>query len=586
MNLQRRLYGGVKLALLGAVATATLGYVGYRVFFARTGEAAVGLIPADAQCVVTLDTHPSENQLQAFTKLATALQREGLDKDLESGVSDMIGKAGIAAEVRQYLTHNMATAWWAMDGGAKTHGIALFAISNPEAVSKILSGGTPVQGAGTEAYSFAKNPMVSAVIGGYLAVGTDVETVKRIQDVRNGAASIAGLPAYQQARSGLPADANVMVFGSPSTWKSFMGERAPKTAMWMALGASLRNGGIQFDYRGPVDTKAFPGMAEFSQMKPLRSDLLNKLPPDAYGLVAYSSLDRYFRGIKGSLEQFSSAADVKKGQDGFEKETGLSIEDDILPAFKGDVVVAIYPDGSGSAKSVDGILLIDDANGGAPGALADKLRALIERKSAEQSTKHNGAAVHFIEQKIGAVTVWKLDEASARELQKSAASGGPAGSDSPFANKTIAYAVHDSGTLVIASSDAMMTNAMLALNGSRSLADDPAFADMKSRVGEKDQFMIMCSLSRVAERLRDQFADSFKDSDFTADDMVKLFGGSNVGLVGSCNVRNDTVSGSFFLPLDFDRVAKMIRVAKRPKVGSAMETSSSAAPSPGTMQVR
>jgi hypothetical protein len=73
MKLQRVRFGGIKIALLGLVGAAALGYAGYRIFFARTGEAAVALIPADAQFVMTVDTHPSEGQLAAFNKLSSAL---------------------------------------------------------------------------------------------------------------------------------------------------------------------------------------------------------------------------------------------------------------------------------------------------------------------------------------------------------------------------------------------------------------------------------------------------------------------------------------------------------------------------------
>ena len=79
MKLFRGRFGGVKLALLGIVGTAVVAYAGYRIFFGRPGEAAVALIPADASCVLTLDTHPSEAQLGAFTKLATALYDETSD---------------------------------------------------------------------------------------------------------------------------------------------------------------------------------------------------------------------------------------------------------------------------------------------------------------------------------------------------------------------------------------------------------------------------------------------------------------------------------------------------------------------------
>src|SRR5579862_4205121 len=347
--------GGVKVGLLCGLAAAAVAYAGYRVFFNRGGEAAVALIPADATCVITLDTHPSENQVGAFAKLAGALKREGLDQDMEDGVSGLIGKAGLAKEVRQYLTKDLASAWWTGANGRNTTGIALLSVSDSGAVARAISSGTPVTGAGVPAYSFGPGA-VMAVVGNYLAISGDAATISRVVATENCAPSIAVLPEYNAARAALPADANLMVFASPAGISQLMSQKGSKTTMWMSFGASLRDGGIQFDYRGPVDAKTYPGLGDLSTMQPLDQNLLKKLPPGAYGLIAHSSLDKYLSAMKTGLGQVSGHEAFDKGQEGFEKETGLSVEKDILPAFKGDAVLAIYPDAAGSTKSADGLL--------------------------------------------------------------------------------------------------------------------------------------------------------------------------------------------------------------------------------------
>lgn len=568
MRLLRGRFGGVKVALLSLIGATVLGYAGYRIFFNRTGEAAVAMIPSDANCVLTLDTHPSESQVAAFKKLSDALKREGLDSDLEGGVNDIVGKSGIAKDVRQYLTHNLASAWWVGEQGRNTTGIGLLSISDPGAVSKILSSGKRVQGAGVPAYTFDNDHMVVAVVGDYLATSDKPETISRVVQTMNGGESMASLPEYRAARNALPADANFMFFASPRIFHQIMGDKAPNTTMWISFGASLRDGGIQFDYRGPVDTKSFPAMAELSNMKPLSPDLLKKLPPDAYGLVAYSSLDRYVSVALESASKVSSADSVKKQQEDFEKETGLSIDRDVIPAFKGDVVLAVYPDASGSVKSADGILLVDDANGGTPVQLADKVRALIERKTAEEAAKHNGQPIHFVQSQVGKVTVWRMDEASAQAMRKSMI-GTQAHSeranvpDPVFGDKIVSYAVAN-GSVIVATSDAMMMSAIQALNGSKTLAEDPAFMEMLSRTSEKDQCFFMCSLSRVAQRFSEDLEKAGDKHEFTADDVINLFGGPNVGLVGSGYVENNAVTGKLFVPLDFDRMAKLIRITSHP----------------------
>lgn len=568
-------FGGVKLALLGVVGAAAIGYAGYRMFFARTGEAAIGLIPADATCIVTLDAHPSEGQIGAFTKLSNALKREGLDKDLEEGASGIIGKAGLGTSVRQYLTGNLACAFWMPEttpngGSAKPHGAVLFSITNPSAVSGIISSGTRVEGASVPTFKFNEMGMVTAVVGDYLVVSSDGETVSRIEATRKGADSIAGLSEYKAAREALPADANMMVFVSPkavSQLQKMGGQNAPNTTMWMSFGASLRDAGLQFDFRGPVDTKMFPGMAALANAAPLDKGLLRKLPADAYGVVAYANLDKYYSTIETSAKQMPNGQkSFEEGKAQFEKQSGISVENDILPAFKGDAVLAVYPDASNSLKSVDGLVLIDNANGGNPAALADKVRLLIEKKSAEEAAKSGHPAVHFTETKSGNTTIWALDEASAAEMQKSMGShkevNGQIVIDPAFANKNLSFAVNN-GTLVVASSTAMMTKAMLVFNGDRSLADDPAFADMASRVQDNAQGMIMVSISRIIERFRPNIEDSMKNQkDFAFDDFLNLFGGPNSGLVGYGRVDGKASTATLFVPLDYDRMAKMIHSAK------------------------
>ncbi len=573
-------FGGVKIAVLSVFGAGVIGFAGYKIFFGRTGEAAVALIPADATCVVTLDTHPSTSQVNAFRTLSDALKREGLDKDMEDGVSSIIGKAGLAKDIKKYLTNNMASAWWTGAPGNQTAGVVLFSITNPGAVSQLISSGQPVNGAGVPAYSFSQSAVV-AVVGDYLAVAQDANVIARIVEVQHGAPSMASRPEYQAARAALPADANLMVFASPESILQMMGPSRPKTTMWMSFGAALRDGGIQFDYRGPVDTKAFPGMARYSTVKPLSRDLLKKLPPDAYGLMAYSSLDVYFEGAKSGIEKTGNDAAFKKGEADFEKETGLSIDRDILPAFKGDTVIAIYPDAANSTSSADGILMIDNANGGDPAALADKVRAYLERRNT-RSSDTNGPPIHFIQRQTGQVTIWSLDGPSAEALQKAAGGDTPAGDGAnlpnpAFKDKNVSYAVCN-GTLVVATSTAMMTKAMLTLNGGRSLADDPAFAEMDSRVNDKDQSMIMCSLSRVAARFSEEWMKNEKDSGITADDIVNLFGGPNTGLVGSGRIENDAATGSLFLPLDVDRMAKIFGSIKRQSSRPAMSAPDSSQP--------
>lgn len=564
--------GGIKFAVIGALAAAVLAYAGYRVFFSRTGEAAVAYIPADADFVVTLDSHPSESQIGAFRKLADALHREGLDTDLENGVNDLIGIAGIAKEVRAHLTHNLALALWSGAGAKEDHagGLALFAIDDAGAVRKIIAGGKRAPGS-VEAYSFRSPDFVCSVLDDYLVIASSPEVIGRAASARSSGESIASLQEYRDARAALPADANLMFFMSPraiaelqkSAASTFAGSR------WMAVGAALRDGGIEFTYRGPLDTKKAPAFGELAKVAPLDLVSLRNLPEGALGLLAYSQPAKYFPVLESTLRDADHGDDWNKSLKEFERETGISVKDDLLPGLQGDVVLAVYPD-SGAHESADGLILVDSAGGANPTGLVAKVRDWIDRKNGESK---DGPKVQFVETKVGATTLWLMDEKSAEAFRKGAAGG--AATKSPWADKNLGYAVKD-GVVVVGSSRAILVKAAESMNGGRSLGDDPAFANMTAKVEHGAQAVWMLALPRILDAFRPQIEKSLGMESDSKEDFLQLFGAPDSGLVASGRLEADVARGTMFLPLDFDHMARLIHRAKdaqsknRPAEGAIM----------------
>ncbi len=565
-------FGGVKIAvLILAVAGVGGGYATYRYLFKRTGEAAIAMIPSDASLVITIDTHPSEAQITAFQKLGDALKREGIDGDIEDGVSGIIGKAGLAKEVRQYLTNNVAMAMWMpADGGAKTHGLMLLSISDPSAVEKAIAGGTKAPGASIPAYTYTRQDMVVGVVGDYLAIASDVDTLNRAEQTRGGGESVANLQEYRDARGALPTDANLMCFMSPSMIaqaSKMSGAKAFGSSKWMAMGASLRDGGLRFDYRGPVDTKKFPVLASMVGGAYLDPKFMKKLPEGAYGLMAYSDLSRFYPAVQQSVQDVRGEKRAQDELAKFEQESGISVENDLLPALKGDAIVAVYPGAVADPTSFDGVIMIDTANGGEPAKLADKLRAFVERKSAETAAKGgSNKAVHFTETKMGSATVWQLDAESVSGLRDALGHRKPDGSREvppAMADKNVMYAVVDNA-VILASSQAMMNQALLSANGGKSLADDLAFTNMAAEADPKAQMVGFIAISRIVDKYRAQIQDGMKNANgITIDDIVNAFGGPNTGLSFSGHMDGEVASGTMFLPLDYDRLAKFIGAAKR-----------------------
>ena len=230
-------------------------------------------------------------------------------------------------------------------------------------------------------------------------------------------------------------------------------------AQWIALGATIRDDGIAFDFRGPINMASSPALKAMASIKPLDTDVLKKYPEGAYGLVAYSQPSQYWAPLEAEIKKGNDSTSFYRCLEQFERETGLSVENDILPAFQGDLSVAVYPGPTGKPEDLDMVLMADDANGANPAALVAKVRTLIERKSSE-----NGETVRFEETTIGGATVWELDSESRRKMidgMKGSSSSGPV-----LDGKTIIFAQVGNG-IAVATSRGLLNNVLSASEGGK-----------------------------------------------------------------------------------------------------------------------
>jgi hypothetical protein len=599
--------------LIGGLALlSVLGFTAYKYFFDRPGEAAIALIPADADLVVTLDTNPSTQQLATFHKIATALKQEGILEKLDDTLTAVLNQNPVARRIRPYVAKSMALAVWmpsvGFDRGPEPDGAFFLALTNAEEVDSILSDSIPNDRShGFTIYNVDKK-VFGAVIGNYLVVGPNANVLSKINMVRSGSGqSVAQLPEYQNARASLAADANLMAFVSPDALAAMdQGKNKGMNPMqgfkWMAMGMALRDAGLEFTFQCPMNQAKMPSLKHLAEIKPLDMNVLNRLPEGAYGVLAYSQVAKYWDFIGETASQDPKAKnEMEKGLAEFEKQTGISIDNDIVPAFGGNLMLAVYPSPTMGADSADGILMIDDANGANPAAMVDKVRGFIEKATAKE-----GKPIKFVSQKQGDVTIWRLDSGSQREFANKLANGKqnkqtealpeppvmlgeadvqgdavpaePKGvqdlsdgdrdvlakieahkKDTPPAleDKTLIYA-QIGNSVVIASSEAMMTRALQAYRGGgRSLADDPAFAGMQGRVHEGAQNMIMVNLHGIMQILRPKIEES-NNGPVSVDDIVNIFGGPNTGLVGSGRYDGQVMVGELFMPLDYQRLVKMM----------------------------
>lgn len=595
------------LVLLGSLAIlSVLGFTVYKIFFDRPGEAAISLIPSDADIVMTLDTNPSSRQIATFQKIADALKREGILEKVDDLLTMTLDQNPAVRQIRPKISKNLALAVWmpaqGFAPGQEPEGVAMFlALSDTGAVRDTLTKWVKREERdGLTVYAFDKGS--AAIISNYLVIAQKPELLSRISQVERGKAeSIAQLQSYKEARASLADDANFMFFMSPDalnaldkTTKGAANGVSPfGAASWLAMGMALRDQGLEFTYQCPMDQGRMPALRQLAGIKPIDPQILNRLPGGAYGVLAYSQPSKLWGFLsETAANNQKDRLDFENGMAAFEKETGMSIPRDIVPAFDGNFILAVYPSPTMGAGSADGLIVLDDANDANPAATAAKVRELIERKSAK-----DGKTVRFISDTVGGATIWRLDKESQDRLRSGlmgkdspaptsgaaealppdiavpheseplfmGKNSGPnprgSGGPNPMQDKTIIYAQIGNAVL-IASSEAMLNKAVQAYKGQGStLAGDPAFAFGAGRLRDGAQDMIIVNLYRIMEAVKPQIEQS--GVPFNVDDFVNLFGGPGVSLAGSASYDGKLMTGEMFMPLDYERLIRMIGAGVR-----------------------
>lgn len=425
---KRNAYGGSRLPAIVALLLVVGGCVlAYRHFFQRAGEAAANLIPADALLIVTLDLKPSPQQAPTFQRIHDAMQRESIDGQFDQFITSMLSNSPVGKDLRPYVTTSMAYATLKPAVGKMGATVGLFAVSDAGRVRDILNRDAQKTTQDRLDYYQVKGGDNSCmgVVGDYLVVADTPATLMQIVRVHRGETpAVASLLAFQHARGALPADANLMIFIASDSVQQAAAKvaggrtnRAVANVPWIAIGMAARANGIDTFVQAPVST---PAISDLSQVTPLDLQLLKRLPGGAYGLLALSQPGKYWNQLKttgadvspafgGDRREISHTLDA--GLTRFERETGMSVPRDVLPGLYGHALFALYPDGA--ADGVDGLILLDDANGANPAALADRVRAYAE----QQSGAHEQTPLRFTSTVRDGATVWTLDTDSQDQLR-------------------------------------------------------------------------------------------------------------------------------------------------------------------------
>ena len=438
--------GGTRFAtLVVLVALAAGGVFAFRHFFHRGGEGAVQLIPADTLVVVTLDASPSPAQVPVFKHIMDTFKAEHLDAELEKAISNVQNSSPLARDVRPFVTGSLAYALLktnAANTGAGTaangDNVVFLAVSDARRVQEALTRDAQKNTVNSfDYYTIAGQTNCMAVIGSYLVMADKPQDLTKIEAVRAGETQAISTQAdYQQARASLPSDSNIMLFVSQSAIAQAQqaaqglagGGSSNNTsggllnstsnplnhAHYLAMGFAVHDRGIDGVMLSPAESPANADGQAISHIAPFDAEMFRKMPSGAYGIIAMSQPGKYYHyatAVAASVPDFQHTMD--EGVKSFEQETGMSVTRDVLPGVNGNLALAVYPDANNSRKSVDGLLVMDDANGADPAKLADLVRAYAERASAQ----HGGQAWHYTSENRNGVLIWTLNPEAQRQIQ-------------------------------------------------------------------------------------------------------------------------------------------------------------------------
>ncbi len=553
------------------------GTIAYKILTNRPGEQAIHLIPANALMVMTVDLTPSAAQIPVFNRIQKAIQNQGLEKQFEGALNSAGQDSEIARAVKPHVTNSLAFAMLPKPGASAENAdpVIFFSLKDTDEVAKILAQrGTRAAVNGLTYYRLKNDNTSAAIIAEYLVMAQAPSALAQIARMHSdaGLRSVAELREYQWARGALPEDANFMFFLSPSALaeldkesKAF-GVNPFRTTKWFGISATVRDQGIMFDYRWPYDSNAMPGLKHMAQIPPVDDSIYKRLPSGAYGVTLLSQPSRYWDFIRDAVSIDPGARqEFTKGMAEFEKETGISVDRDIMPGLNGSFWLAVYPDPN---TEVGVVAVFDDANGADPAALADKVRAYV----AGDSVKKPAEIVRFLPLQRGNATYWHLDDASKKALneglQGAASSVNPGGPPPEVQQPkkpeaTVVYAQVGKAVLIASSQD-LLDKAVAAYGGGGlTLADDPAFQGMRSKVAPGSQTVFMVNLAMIMQRVGPALEKEMKGSGVDPQDIVRLFGDVNTGLVASGKYDGAIQTGNFFLPLEYESAINLIGAAAK-----------------------
>lgn len=396
-----KLMAGLLVGLL--VVAGIGGAIAWRVL---TGSpfAAAEAVPADADLVITMDflqltdLDPVDRLIQAF---AEPMARHGIideTPDLDAALREFDDMAEeeigfrFAEDVLSWIGRSGSIAVWmpesafALDpyaGDVIPTVLATLEVRDEAKAQAFLdrvleqarTEGAEVESAliaGIAAHAVADGdePFFVALHDGRLLIGDSTETLRRAIELDPGN-SVAQTDDFQQLAAVIGGDALMTYYMSPSLGRKLV-RAYEEQDMEIPFVEQLSTSGVMasttLDESGLVVRSASP---IWEGITASAGSWSARLPADVYGFVDVTFPERYFEElVDGYLDAMGSAglteADIESFTSPLDEMLGMSLTDELLPQFGGEIMLAVGPADDGAlAESLPlGVLFglgVDDA---------------------------------------------------------------------------------------------------------------------------------------------------------------------------------------------------------------------------------
>ena len=527
--------------------------------------------PENTLFAATLDLKPNSfEQGQAMQRIQTALQKQGLDERLRDSLRKMTKDAPLIVELSTNLSGSGAAFAWQKDGmplqsianavrdGKSTDFLLIFDLKKPSdttallqkrAVRELSRDGAKISVLHLDKdHTSSDNDAYATVADNYLMVASSEDAIAKSLSVRSGkTVSLAKSADYAAIRKTVPAEANLLIYASRELMQaqkdSYTSDPAQKALMEQissnCTAVTVRQDGLALD--SSTSAKA-DFLAPVRDTAPIDTASL-RLPENPVGVITYSQpgklvevADKVTEAIGGETRR-----SWDKGVADFERETKLTVKDDIIPALNGQWTAAAYV----KNNRFDFLVLADAAHGAKPAELFQKLKTLMEKKDSQvriETTEENGVTYSLLPLPYSG----KLPSPSGEPL---------ASSDTDNKREPQKVLAERNNVLFFATSPHLLTEAVNAYQGKSHLDTMGLRSNSFSAA-----FLYPARLIDVARPYADHYnkeAEAGKQIDMN--DMSTLFG--TAPLVASYGTNGDYFTSATFLPLNYETAAKLVAQA-------------------------